>query len=560
MTVSYQKNYEKWRNYPYLDAKLKDILVNMTPKEIEESFYRDLEFGTGGMRGILGPGTNRMNIYIVQKATLGFARYLGEKHFGGKVAISYDNRNFSKEFAFEAAKVLTSQGFKVYLFKNMRPTPQLSFAVRHFGCCGGIMITASHNPKEYNGYKIYDNSGCQLLPEEADIVISKIKEIDDYFSIETEKNHNNIFYLQDDFDKDYLDLVKTIQLNPDLPKDFKLIFTPLHGTGSTVAVGLLKSLGYDVLPVLSQMTEDPNFSGTESANPEDKKAFIEAIKLAEEHRALIALATDPDADRVGVAVLHNNEYILLNGNQTAVITMNYIAKNRKKLGTLPKEGYVFTSNVSSVLPLEIAKSYGLKTKTTLTGFKYIGAEIRKLENTDAEFVFGYEESFGSLQKDFVRDKDAIQSVLILAEIAAYLKTKEMTMLDYLDDIYQEYGYYQEDIINLNFKGLEGLTKMQEIISFFRNNDISVNGFELKRKEDFLKQKIYENKQILELDFPQADVIRYLFSDDSWFILRPSGTEPKLKIYFGVKDASEKTASKKLLDLKEAVNNILGDVK
>ena len=558
--MSYQKNYEKWRNYPYLDAKLKDILVNMTPKEIEESFYRDLEFGTGGMRGILGPGTNRMNIYIVQKATLGFARYLGEKHFGGKVAISYDNRNFSKEFAFEAAKVLTSQGFKVYLFKNMRPTPQLSFAVRHFGCCGGIMITASHNPKEYNGYKIYDNSGCQLLPEEADIVISKIKEIDDYFSIETEKNHNNIFYLQDDFDKDYLDLVKTIQLNPDLPKDFKLIFTPLHGTGSTVAVGLLKSLGYDVLPVLSQMTEDPNFSGTESANPEDKKAFIEAIKLAEEHRALIALATDPDADRVGVAVLHNNEYILLNGNQTAVITMNYIAKNRKKLGTLPKEGYVFTSNVSSVLPLEIAKSYGLKTKTTLTGFKYIGAEIRKLENTDAEFVFGYEESFGSLQKDFVRDKDAIQSVLILAEIAAYLKTKEMTMLDYLDDIYQEYGYYQEDIINLNFKGLEGLTKMQEIISFFRNNDISVNGFELKRKEDFLKQKIYENKQILELDFPQADVIRYLFSDDSWFILRPSGTEPKLKIYFGVKDASEKTASKKLLDLKEAVNNILGDVK
>jgi len=560
MTVSYQKNYEKWRNYPYLDAKLKDILVNMTPKEIEESFYRDLEFGTGGMRGILGPGTNRMNIYIVQKATLGFARYLGEKHFGGKVAISYDNRNFSKEFAFEAAKVLTSQGFKVYLFKNMRPTPQLSFAVRHFGCCGGIMITASHNPKEYNGYKIYDNSGCQLLPEEADIVISKIKEIDDYFSIETEKNHNNIFYLQDDFDKDYLDLVKTIQLNPDLPKDFKLIFTPLHGTGSTVAVGLLKSLGYDVLPVLSQMTEDPNFSGTESANPEDKKAFIEAIKLAEEHRALIALATDPDADRVGVAVLHNNEYILLNGNQTAVITMNYIAKNRKKLGTLPKEGYVFTSNVSSVLPLEIAKSYGLKTKTTLTGFKYIGAEIRKLENTDAEFVFGYEESFGSLQKDFVRDKDAIQSVLILAEIAAYLKTKEMTMLDYLDDIYQEYGYYQEDIINLNFKGLEGLTKMQEIISFFRNNDISVNGFELKRKEDFLKQKIYENKQILELDFPQADVIRYLFSDDSWFILRPSGTEPKLKIYFGVKDTCEKTASKKLLDLKEAVNNILGDVK
>ncbi|MCL2521775.1 MAG: phospho-sugar mutase [Erysipelotrichales bacterium] len=554
--MSYQKNYDKWRNYPYLEANLKNLLNALSPKEIEESFYRDLEFGTGGMRGILGPGTNRMNIYIVQKATLGLARHLNNKHAGGKLVISYDNRNFSKEFALEAAKVLVSQGFKVYLFKNMRPTPQLSFAVRHFGCCGGIMITASHNPKEYNGYKIYDDSGCQILPEEADMIIKEIKNIDDYFSIETSKNHHNIHYLEANFDKQYLDLVKTIQLNPDLPKDFKLVFTPLHGTGSTITVDLLKSLGYAVLPVLSQMTEDPNFSGTESANPEDRKAFTEAIKLAESHKALIALATDPDADRVGIAVLHNNEYILLNGNQTAVITMDYIAKYRKKLGTLPENGYVFTSNVSSVLPLEIAKNYGLKTKTTLTGFKYIGAEIRKLEAGTGEFVFGYEESFGSLQKDFVRDKDAIQSVLILAEIAAYLKTKDMTMLDYLKAIYQQYGYYQEDILNLSFSGLEGLAKMQEIIDFFRNKEIKLNGFNLIKKEDFLKQKTFENGKISNLDFPVADVIRYLFSDDSWFILRPSGTEPKLKIYFGVKDVSETSATKKLLALKAAVNHIL----
>lgn len=563
--MNYLEKVELWKNNPNLEPSLRKELEAMNDKELEDAFAVDLEFGTGGLRGVLGAGTNRMNIYIVAKATLGFGRYLLKQSdvAGARgVAISHDNRHQSKEFARMSAEVLTSLGFRVFLFEDLRPTPELSFAVRHFHCIGGIMITASHNPKEYNGYKIYDETGCQLVPKEADKVIAEINEIQDYFNIETSKNHELIQYIGKDVDEVYIREVKKIILRPDLKKDFKLVYTPLHGTGQVFAPQVLQSVGYDVVPLPCQMTNDPDFSGVKTSNPENKEAYDEAIALAKALGAKIVLATDPDADRLGIAVEHNGEYVLFTGNQTAALVLDYILKTRKEFGTLPEDGYVFTTNVSSTLPIAIAQKYGMKVEITLTGFKFIGEKAREMEAGKGTYVFGFEESYGCLISDCVRDKDSIQAILMLCETAAYYREKGMDLVDALNAIYGEYGYYKEGITNIGLKGLEGAAKIKRIMEFFRTTDIALKGFKILAKDD-VKLGIktdYLTGDSSKINLPSSNVIKYYLNDNMWFVLRPSGTEPKLKVYYGVKGESSADADKKLSELSKEVLAIVDLIK
>lgn len=554
--MNYLEKANLWKNNPNLDSALKKELNAMDDKALQEAFTTDLEFGTGGLRGILGAGTNRINIYIVSKATLGFGRYLSKfkDAFKRGVAIAHDNRHQSKEFARISAEVLTTLGFHVYLFEELRPTPELSFAVRHFGCVGGIMITASHNPKEYNGYKIYDDSGCQLVPKEADQVIAEINKIEDYFAIDHSKNHDNIEYIGREVDEVYMNEVKKIVLRPNLDKDFKLIYTPLHGTGQVFAPEVLKSVGYDVYPLACQMTNDPDFSGVKTSNPENKEAYDEAIAYAKEIGAKIVLATDPDADRLGIAVEHQGEYILFTGNQTASLVLDYILKTRKELNILPKDGYVFTTNVSSTLPIAIAEKYGMQVEITLTGFKFIGEKAKEMEGGKGTYVFGFEESYGCLVSDFVRDKDSIQAILMLCETAAYYREKGMDLVEALQAIYEEYGYYKEGITNISLQGLAGAAKIQRIMDYFRTKEIALKNFEILLKDDIKLsiKKDYKNNTTENISLPKSNVIKYYLNDNMWFVLRPSGTEPKLKVYYGVVGKTEEEAKAKLQDLTDEV--------
>lgn len=554
--MNYLEKANLWKNNPNLDSALKKELNAMDDKALQEAFTTDLEFGTGGLRGILGAGTNRMNIYIVSKATLGFGRYLSKfkEAFKRGVAIAHDNRHQSKEFARISAEVLTTLGFHVYLFEELRPTPELSYAVRHFGCVGGIMITASHNPKEYNGYKIYDGSGCQLVPEEADQVIAEINKIEDYFAIDHSKNHDNIEYIGREVDEVYMNEVKKIVLRPNLDKDFKLVYTPLHGTGQVFAPEVLKSVGYDVYPLACQMTNDPDFSGVKTSNPENKEAYDEAIAYAKEIGAKIVLATDPDADRLGIAVEHQGEYILFTGNQTASLVLDYILKTRKELNILPKDGYVFTTNVSSTLPIAIAEKYGMQVEITLTGFKFIGEKAREMESGKGTYVFGFEESYGCLVSDFVRDKDSIQAILMLCETAAYYREKGMDLVEALQAIYEEYGYYKEGITNISLQGLAGAAKIQRIMDYFRTKEITLKNFEILLKDDIKLsvKKDYKKNTTENICLPKSNVIKYYLNDNMWFVLRPSGTEPKLKVYYGVVGKTEEEAKAKLQELTDEV--------
>ena len=564
--MEYLEKAQIWKNYKDLDPRLKKELDSMSDNDLKEAFTNDLEFGTGGMRGILGAGTNRLNIYIVMKATLGFGRYLLKKSpVAGAmgVAISHDNRHYSVEFARASAEVLSTLGFRVFLFEALRPTPELSYAVRNFKCIGGIMITASHNPKEYNGYKIYDETGCQLVPQDADKVIAEINKIDNYFDIDHSKNHDLIYYIGKDVDEKYIADVKKIILRPNLKKDFKLVYTPLHGTGQVFAPQVLQSVGYDVNPLACQMTCDPDFSGVKTSNPENKEAYDEAIEYAKEIGAKIVLATDPDADRLGIAVEHNGEYILFTGNQTASLVFDYICKTRKELGTLPKDGYMFTTNVSSTLPIAIANKYGLKTEITLTGFKFIGEKAREMEQTKkGTYVFGFEESYGCLVSPIVRDKDSIQAILMLCETAAYYKEKGMDLVDALNSVYEEYGYYKEGITNIGLAGLEGQAKIRRIMDYFRTTDIAPKGYKILAKDDVLLgiSHDYVNDKSSKINLPKSNVIKYYLNDDMWFVLRPSGTEPKLKVYYGVKGKTDEEANKELKKLTDEVMSIVNMIK
>lgn len=563
--MNYLEKAELWKNNKNLESNLRKELEAMDDAQLQEAFTNDLEFGTGGLRGILGAGTNRMNIYIVAKATLGFGRYLLKQSpvaCAKGVAISHDNRHQSKEFARISAEVLSSLGFRVFLFEDLRPTPELSFAVRYFHCIGGIMITASHNPKEYNGYKIYDDTGCQLVPKAADKVIEEINKIDDYFNIETSKNHELIQYIGKSVDEAYIKEVKKIILRPNLNKNFKLVYTPLHGTGQVFAPEVLKSVGYDVYPLACQMTNDPDFSGVKTSNPENKEAYDEAIEYAKQIGANIVLATDPDADRLGIAVLHNGEYVLFTGNQTAALILDYILKTRKELNTLPKDGYVFTTNVSSTLPIAIAKKYNMNVEITLTGFKFIGEKAHEMEAGKGTYVFGFEESYGCLISDCVRDKDSIQAILMLCETAAYYNEKGMDLVDALNEIYKEYGYYKEGITNISLQGLEGAKKIQRIMDFFRTTEIALKGFKILAKDD-VKLGIkhdYVTDKSSKINLPSSNVIKYYLNDNMWFVLRPSGTEPKLKVYYGVKGTSLEDAQNRLDELSKEVLSIVNMIK
>ncbi len=521
----------------------------MNEEQIEEVFYNDLSFGTGGLRGLMGVGTNRVNVYTIRKATLGFANYLLKNDKTGGVAIAYDNRHYSKEFAKEAAMVLAAKGIKSYLYTALRPTPMLSYAVRYFKASGGIMITASHNPKTYNGYKAYDETGAQLNPFDAEQVIDEISKIDNPFEIDYVDN-DLIHYIDESFDAIYLKEVKKISIL-DVKKHVKIVYSPLHGTGGPIIPSFLKEMGYDVYPYAPQMIVDPSFTNTKSSNPEEADAYEDTINYAKELNAEVIMVTDPDADRLGIAVKHNGVYELLSGNQTAVIELYYILSQKKKKELLPKVGFVYKTNVTSDLIEVIAKSYQMIVETTLTGFKFIGekAELNKDKGT---YLFGAEESYGSLVSDFVRDKDAVQAVFLLAEITNFCAEKKMTLMDYLDEIYQEFGYYYEYTKSITLLGLSGLEKINQLMSYFRENPPKIKGKKLLSYDDIQTGIHKENGLETKLDYPKSNVLKYYYEDNTWIVFRPSGTEPKMKIYFGTKGKSMDGAESYIRILSEQI--------
>ena len=540
----WKTEYRKWIDYKDLDAKLKDELLSSSEKDLEDMFYTTLSFGTGGMRGILGPGINRLNIYTIRRANNGLGQYLintyESKDLLRGVVIAHDNRYMSKEFARESAKVLGAYGIKSYLFTDLRPTPELSFAVRHLNALAGIVVTASHNPPNYNGYKIYDEYGCQYTPRYADVIVDYVNKTGDIFEIKTQslkelEKNKLIEYIDEEIDKAYLDLVKSVTINKDLPKPLKIVFTPLHGTSGYLGKRLMEEEGYIVYPVEEQMVNDPNFPTVKLPNPEEKSAFEYAIKLGHKKAADLLIATDPDADRLGIAVWHKEDYILLNGNQTGALLIYYILNEKQKKGILPEKGVVFNTIVTSDLGAKIARSFGMDVISTLTGFKFIGEQARYLEKEDREFIFGYEESYGYVINDGVRDKDSLQAILMISEAANYYLTQESkTLYDKLLEIYEEYGYYFEGLKNIHLLGKEGQEQISRIMDYFRNNPPQrINSRPIVKIEDFLLSERYVKGKIETIDLDKSNVLKYYLDDESWFVLRPSGTEPKLKIYAGV---------------------------
>lgn len=559
----WKDEYLRWLNHPDLDPTLKADLINKSDKDLEEMFYCPLAFGTGGMRGLLSAGTNRLNIYTIRKANDGLARYLiktkGDKAKEQGVVIAHDNRRMSKEFALESAKVLGAYGIKSYLFEDLRPTPELSFATRHLQAAAGIVVTASHNPPNYNGYKIYDEYGCQFTPQYVDEIIQFVNEVTDLFSIKTVdeitlSQQGLLVYIGNEIDMLYLEQLKTVQIHPEVKKDIRIVFTPLHGASAEIGVRLMESLGYQVFPVEEQMIHDPLFGTVKSPNPENASAFEYAIRLGKKVNADLLIATDPDADRLGVAVRNNDDYVLLTGNQTGAILINYLLSQRKKLNTLPKKGVVFNTIVTSDLGAKIARDYGFEVIQTLTGFKYIGEQIRFLENTDKEFLFGYEESYGYVIKDFVRDKDSLQALLLATEAAAYYQSIEnKTLLDKLNDIYETYGVHLEALHNIDLFGIEGANRIQRIVERFRINPLtSLNQVPIQIFEDYLYSYRIESKFKTILNFDKTNAVKYVMENGSWFVLRPSGTEPKLKIYIGVTGNSVAEAKSEI----EAISHTL----
>ena len=559
----WRDEYQKWLNYQDLDESLKLELLNKNDKELEDMFYTTLSFGTGGMRGILGAGINRLNIYTIRRANNGLAQYLintyEKEDLRRGVVIAHDNRHMSKEFAIESAKVLGAYGIKSYLFTDLRPTPELSFAVRYLKALAGIVVTASHNPPEYNGYKIYDEYGCQYTPRYANVIIEYVNKTEDLFSIKTKgledlKKASLVEYIDEEVDKAYLNLVKSISINKNIKKNIKIVFTPLHGTSGYLGKKLLEEEGYTVFPVEEQMVNDPNFSTVKLPNPEEKSAYDLAIRLGHKKKADLLIATDPDADRLGIAVLENDDYILLNGNQTGALLIYYILTQKTKHNTLPKKGVVFNTIVTSDLGAKIARSFNMDVISTLTGFKFIGEQARYLEKEDREFVFGYEESYGYVINDGVRDKDSLQAILMISEAANYyLEVENKTLNQKLNDIYEIYGFYLEGLKNVHLLGKSGQEQISKIMEYFRNTDIQTMGNKkIIKKEDYLLLKRYTNKTIETIDFDKSNVLKYFLEDESWFVLRPSGTEPKLKIYAGVIGSSVE-------DSKHQVEKLLKDV-
>lgn len=541
------KNAQSWLDGAYDEATKKAIrdMMENNPEELNESFYRNLEFGTGGLRGIMGVGTNRMNRYTVAMATQGLANYV-KKSFSSekelRAAISHDSRNHSREFATITANVLAANGFKVYLFEALRPTPELSFAIRHFNCHTGVMLTASHNPKEYNGYKAYWSDGCQLTAPHDVNVIEEVLKIHDLNDVRMSGNEANIIPIGEEVDKAFLHEVEIRSIHPELIRkhnDIKIVYTPLHGTGITMIPRALEMLGFtNVNIVEAQATPDGNFPTTPSPNPEEKAAMKMAVELAQKIDADIVFASDPDADRVGVAVKRpDGEWMLLNGNQTFSMLMYYLTKQWKETGRLKGKEYVVSTIVTSELPVVIAQSCGVDAHKVLTGFKFIGSKIRELEEKGT-FIMGGEESYGYMIGDFVRDKDAIGSCCMIAEIAAWAAEQGKTFFDVLVDIYKEYGFYKEGLLSVVRKGKSGAEEIQEMMRNYRQNPpTEIAGSPVVQINDY---QTHESINLLTgektiLDLPKSNVLQFFCQNGNKITVRPSGTEPKIKFYFGVKD-------------------------
>ena len=550
------ERFGKWVNSPNLDPRYKEELEKMTPQERNDAFYTNIEFGTAGMRGVLGPGTNRINLHTIRKATQGFADYIkeqGEKACQEGIAIGYDNRHMSQEFAYDCADLLAKNGIRAYVFESLRPTPELSFAVRHLGCFGGIMITASHNPRQYNGYKLYDSKGCQLIPDLAAAVTEKVNAIEDELSIDTkitDEQKELIKVIGVDVDRPYYDAVESIQLNPEVKKDIRIVFSPEHGTANIPVRTIYEETGYHCIPVEEQCTPDPDFSNTPTPNPEQPGAYELALKYAKENDADIILVCDPDADRMGVGVKHDGEYVVMTGNQSGAVLLEYILEQLDRQGKMPENPVMFNTVVTSDLGEKVASAHGVETEKTLTGFKFIGEKVAKYEQNHAKnYVFGYEESYGSLIKPFVRDKDAPQACLMLAEAASWYKENEgKDLVDVLEDLYKKHGTYEESQIAIELDGEAGANRIKKILSDLRDDSpAEIAGVPVVRSEDFKESLIRENGKTEELKgFVKSDVLKYFLEDGSWIAVRPSGTEPKCKFYYCIKgenhaDAKEKTA-------------------
>ena len=568
--MTYQENYQKWVDFADLPDYLRQDLENMDEKTKEDAFYTNLEFGTAGMRGLIGAGTNRINIYVVRQATEGLARLIESKGGNEKergVAIAYDSRHFSPEFAFESAAVLAKHGIKSYVFESLRPTPELSFAVRHLNCFAGIMITASHNPAPFNGYKVYGEDGGQMPPHDADALTTYIRAIENPFAVEVadveaEKASGLIEVIGEAVDAEYLKEVKDVNINPTLieefGKDMKIVYTPLHGTGEMLARRALAQAGFDSVQVVeAQATPDPDFSTVKSPNPENQAAFALAEELGRQVGADVLVATDPDADRVGVEVLQKDgSYLNLSGNQIGAIMAKYILEAHKSAGTLPENAALCKSIVSTDLVTKIAESYGATMFNVLTGFKFIAEKIQEFEEKhNHTYMMGFEESFGYLIKPFVRDKDAIQAVLVVAELAAYYRSRGLTLADGIEEIYKEYGYYAEKTISVTLSGVDGAEQIKAIMAKFRNNAPKEwNATAITVVEDFKAQtSTATDGTVTTLTTPPSNVLKYTLADGSWIAVRPSGTEPKIKFYIAVVGESNEDSQAKIANIEAEIN-------
>ncbi|MBS4178192.1 phospho-sugar mutase [Lederbergia citrea] len=577
--MSWKTKMDQWLGYESLDLSLKEQLVAIqeNDKLLEDSFYKELEFGTGGMRGEIGPGTNRMNVYTVRKAAEGLARYIveqGKETMARGVVIAYDSRHMSPEFALEVAKTVGKHGVQAYLFESLRPTPVLSFAVRYLHAFAGVVITASHNPPEYNGLKMYGEDGGQLPPGPADVIISYVQAAGSELEIEAGNEDELIrdgllTYIGEKVDRAYIEAMKSIQLNHEVAeqvgKDLKIVFTPLHGTANHPVRDGLQAFGFEnVTVVKEQELPDPNFSTVKSPNPEEHAAFELAIRDGKEIDADILIGTDPDADRLGVAVKnHEGEYVVLSGNQTGALLLHYILEQKQKNGTLPENGIAIKTIVTSEIGRTIANSFGIAALDTLTGFKFIGEKIKEYEQTgEHTFLFGYEESYGYLIGDFVRDKDAVQTAVFAAEVAAYYKTQGKSLYDGLLELFEKYGYYQESLQSLTLKGKDGAEQIAGILEAFRANPPKeVAGISIATLEDYATSEHFDMQsgEKSVIDLPKSNVLKFILADGSWFCVRPSGTEPKAKFYFAVKGETMEDSSAKIAELEKEVMKMVNEL-
>ena len=572
--MSWEQVYQQWLNEENIPENLKNELkdLNTDPEKCEDAFYAPLEFGTAGMRGILGAGINRLNIFTVRQATEGLARFMDTQDPETKrrgVAIAYDSRHMSPEFAMEAAKTLAKHDIPSFVFESLRPTPELSFAVRYFKAFAGIMITASHNPAAYNGYKVYGEDGGQMPPADADALTKYVRSIENSLKIDVlsdeEVAHSGLINIVgEEVDNAYLKEIKTVTINQELinemGKELKLVYTPLHGTGKMLGEKALKQAGFEKFVLVpEQAVADPDFTTVKSPNPEEHSAFEYAIRLGEKEGADLLIATDPDADRLGAAVrMPNGDYQVLTGNQLGSIMIHYILEAHQQAGTLPQNAAVLKSIVSSELATAIAEKYNTKMFNVLTGFKFIAEKIQQYEEDHSQtFMFGFEESYGYLVKPFVRDKDAIQALVLLAEVAAFYKKQGKTLYDGLQDIFEEFGYFEEKTISVTMSGIEGSGKIKALMAKCREQaPTEFAGIQVAQTEDFKElTRTFADGQTEQLQTPPSDVLKYHLEDGSWIAIRPSGTEPKIKFYLATKATSSSEASEKIAAFEAVVNEL-----